>query len=171
MVRRAIWFLALAAMTGCEDDAELCPSPIVWIRDPELLVCTPHKAPTAACPLLTIPPWPGCGAPCEPIKSATACAATAGCRLAWLECLDFPQECDHEGGFIGCYGVTSLPPPPGACADILDPDQCAAREDCAGFYHKGPTCPGGDPYGRSLPNGEACRFSFLSCVDELSPPS
>ena len=161
---------ALLIVAACATEpAETCPGPLVELRDPEVLVCTPRRAPSPECPLITLPPWPLCADLCDRIRDAATCAATDGCRIGWLDCLTFPDQCDHPQGFIGCYGVATLPPPEGACRDLAGPEACAARDDCAGIYVKGPNCPGGP--GLPQPNGEACRFTYAACTDELSPPT
>lgn len=167
-MRRA---LLLVCVVACTDDPAPCPSPFVSLRDPEALTCASRKLPTPACPEIgPLPPWPACGHPCEDIRDAATCAAQAGCRIAWVDCLTFPDQCDHPQGFVGCYGLVTLEPVDGPCDQLPDAFTCAAREDCAGVYVKGPTCPGGDPHQR-IPDGEACRFTYASCTDELSPPT
>jgi hypothetical protein len=157
------------ALAACTDAAPTCPGALVSVRDPATLACSVRKPPSPECPDLELPPWPVCRNECERITDAATCAATAGCHIGWLDCLTFPEECDHPEGFIGCFAVVTIVPPPGACRELVDPEACAARDDCAGVYIKGNTCPGGDPNAR-LPNGEACLFTFASCTDELSPP-
>lgn len=158
---------------GCEEREPPCPSPVVSLRDPESLGCTSRKVPTAACPEIgPLPPWPLCDGTCEDIRDAATCAGTVGCRIGWLDCLTFPDQCDHEQGLIGCYGVVTTTPAEGACADVQGAAACASRDDCAGVYINGTTCPGGDPFPAARqPDGEACRFSYAHCTDELSPPS
>lgn len=158
------------ALAACDDEAATCPGPIVTLRSPSTLVCVSRKVATPECPEIgALPPWPACRNPCELIGDAATCAATAGCHIGWLDCLTFPEECDHPEGFIGCFAVVTIAPPAGACSELRDPEGCAARDDCAGVFIKGPTCPGGDPNAR-IPNGEACLFTYAGCTDELSPP-
>lgn len=172
MTRRALLLVALAA--ACDDGAP-CPAPVVSLRDPEGLTCAVRRVPTEECPDIGVPPpWPSCGHPCESIRDASTCASVPGCRVAWLDCIASPESCDEPQGFIACYGIVTATPPPGACVDLPDAEACASRDDCAGVYLKGTTCPPGDPFepqGRRQPDGEACRFTYIDCTDELSPPT
>lgn len=168
--RLASLTLVLALVGGCEDDdGPTCTGALVTFRDPSGLVCVRRKLPTPECPNITLPPWPRCGNECEQIRDPITCAERTGCRIGWLDCTVFPDECDHPDGFIGCYQVTEAAITDAVCADVVGAHACAARDDCAGFYIKGPQCPGGDPTERQ-PNGEACLFSFARCIDELPPP-
>lgn len=168
-MRSAAILAAVLALAACADDGEVCPSPLVELRNPNTLSCTPLKTPTAACPDITLPPWPVCRHECERLRSATSCAAAPGCHVAYKDCVTFPDQCTTPDGFVGCYGVVTIEPPVGPCSTLTDAVTCSSREDCAPFYNIGPTCPGGD-LPLFIPDGESCRYMFDRCVDELAPP-
>lgn len=172
-MRAALPVLALALVgAGCDDGgAGECPEPEVRLRNPENLVCEQWHVPSPTCPDQAEPPtWPSCADPCVVIRDEGTCLDQAGCRPAYDDCILFDEPCYGEGnlGFIGCFGVDLAGPVAGDCA-TLDAQDCSSREDCAAWFHRGPTCPPGDPY-LWQPDGEKCVLAFASCAAEPPAP-
>jgi hypothetical protein len=161
-----------ALLVACTEPGPPCPNPFVALRNPETLACVQRQTPGPACPTIRpLPAWPVCKHPCEAIRDEAACVATDGCRDVREDCDVFDDRCTREGPFLGCYPVSPAPPIEGDCA-TLDATACATRSDCGAMYLHGPECDldPPPPVPASIPEGLGCRFMFVACFDELSPP-
>jgi hypothetical protein len=177
MVRRLVACLAaaLAPLAACAEPEPRCTGAVVTLRNPDTLACVQRQLPSADCPdIAPSPPWPVCKHPCNDIRDENLCVFTPGCRVTRELCNVFDDRCEREGPFIGCFAVNTGEAAAGECT-ALAASACATRDDCGAQYLHGPDCPDGAPpddptLAAPRADGPRCRFTFVTCFDELAPP-
>jgi hypothetical protein len=80
-----------------------------------------------------LPDWGTCNSSCEALDEST-CAATAGCRVAYLE----NPLTDQAPHFMGCWAVAPSGPVQGGGCDALDAQACSRHDDCSALYGSTP---------------------------------